>query len=274
MQQLIEIPDHREVPSVMRYSRAHQPEDTIVRLSRDVTVGGSEPLIIAGPCGVESMEQLRTIAHAVRDAGAKALRGGAFKPRTSPYSFQGMGEEGLKILKTVSEETGLPTVSEIIATELIPMFREMVDMLQIGSRNMQNYELLKAAAKTGKPILLKRGMHATEEEFLLAAEYILNEGNEQVVLCERGIRTHNKETRNTLDLNTLAYIKEVSHLPVIADPSHSAGRRDLVAPLGSAALAAGANGLMVEVHHKPEEALSDGKQSLTPEEFRRMMQKL
>ncbi len=256
-----------------KVSREYKPENTVVKIG-NVEFGAGPPVIIAGPCGVESEEQIMTIAKGVKERGAHILRGGAFKPRTSPYSFQGMGEEGLKLLAKAREETGLPIVTELISDDHLDMFDQYVDMIQIGARNMQNFDLLKKAAKLKKPILLKRGMSATVEEFLLAAEYILNEGNKDVVLCERGIRTFEKSTRNILDLNSLALIRETSHLPIIADPSHAAGRYDLVAPLGYAALATGADGLIVEVHHKPDEAMSDGKQSLTLDNFEEMMDKL
>ncbi len=257
-----------------KVSREYKPENSIVKVG-NVEFGNKKPVIIAGPCGVESEEQIITIAKGVKQLGAEMLRGGAFKPRTSPYSFQGMQEDGLKLLAQARKETGLPIVTELISIEHIPLFEKYdIDMIQLGARNMQNFDLIKKAAKTGRPILLKRGMSATVEEFLLAAEYILNEGNKNVVLCERGIRTFEQSTRNLLDLNSLALIKEISHLPIIADPSHAAGRYDLVAPLALGALATGANGIIVEVHNKPDEALSDGKQSLTFDSFREMMEQL
>ena len=254
-----------------RVSREYQPEDTLVTVNGNVVFGGTKPVIIAGPCGVESEEQFRAIAEGVKKLGATMLRGGAFKPRTSPYAFQGLGEEGLKIMKRIGKDVGLSVVSECISVDHLSLFDKYVDMIQIGARNMQNFDLLTKVAKLGKPILLKRGMAATVEEFLFAAEYILNEGNKNVVLCERGIRTFEQSTRNILDLNSLALIKETSHLPIIADPSHAAGRYDLVTPLARAALAAGADGIIVEVHNKPDEALSDGKQSLTLESFSEFM---
>ncbi len=256
-----------------KVSREYKPENTVVKVG-NVEFGSGTPVMIAGPCGVESEEQIMTIAKQVKELGANMLRGGAFKPRTSPYSFQGMGKEGIELLVKAREATGLPIISELVSVTDIDLFAEHVDMIQLGARNMQNFDLIKQAAKIGKPILLKRGLSAHVEEFLLAAEYILNEGNNNVVLCERGIRTFETSTRNILDLNSLALIKETSHLPIIADPSHAAGRYDLVAPLGYAALAAGADGLIVEVHNKPDEALSDGKQSLTPDTFGDMMKKL
>jgi 3-deoxy-7-phosphoheptulonate synthase len=254
-----------------RVSREYQPDDTVVKINGNCIFGGQKPVIIAGPCGIESEEQFRTIAEGVKKLGANMLRGGAFKPRTSPYSFQGMGEKGLKLMKKIGNEIGLPIVSECISVEHLDLFDKYVDMIQLGARNMQNYDLLTKVAKLGKPVLLKRGMSATVEEFLFAAEYILNEGNKNVVLCERGIRTFENSTRNILDLNSLSLIKETSHLPIIADPSHAAGRYDLVTPLARAALAAGADGIIVEVHNKPDEALSDGKQSLTLESFQEFM---
>lgn len=272
--QIIRLPGVKEILVVSKpykkVSREYKQDNTVVKV-KDIEFGSGHPVIIAGPCTVESEEQIMTIARGVKKLGANMLRGGAFKPRSSPYSFQGHGVEGLKMLKKASEETGLPVVTEIMSTEHLDAFIEYADMLQIGARNMQNFDLLKALAKVNKPILLKRGMSATVDEFLLAAEYFLKEGHDQVVLCERGIRTFEKSTRNILDLNSLALIKEISHLPIIADPSHAAGRYDLVPPLGLAALAAGADGLIMEVHHKPDEALCDGKQSLTLEALEEMM---
>ncbi|MDP2642213.1 MAG: 3-deoxy-7-phosphoheptulonate synthase, partial [Candidatus Peregrinibacteria bacterium] len=239
-----------------------------------IIFGGENPVVIAGPCSIESYEQLLDIAKNVKALGADMLRGGAYKPRTSPYSFQGLGEEGLKIMAKVSHEVGIPIVSEIISIDDIDLFRKYTDMIQIGSRNMHNFDLLKKVAKLNKPILLKRGMAATMEEFLFAAEYILKEGNPNVVLCERGIRTFEQSTRNTLDLNTLALIKKESHLPIIVDPSHAAGRYDLVSQLSKAAIAAGADGLIIEVHNDPANALSDGDQSLTFKSFKALTQEL
>lgn len=274
---VLRLPGVKEILLVSKpykkVSREYKPENTVVKVG-DVEFGTGNPVIIAGPCGVEGEEQILTIANGVKKLGAHMLRGGAFKPRTSPYSFQGMGVEGLKLLAKAKKETGLPIVTELTSIVDLDAFDEYVDMIQIGARNMQNFDLLTKAAKLGKPILLKRGMSASVEEFLLAAEYCLNEGNNQVVLCERGIRTFETSTRNILDLNSLTLIKETSHLPVIADPSHAAGRYDLVPKLGYAALAAGADGLIIEVHHKPDEALSDGKQSLTLESFENMMENL
>jgi 3-deoxy-7-phosphoheptulonate synthase len=256
-------------------SREFQPEDTVVRIGKSVKFGGGrKPVVIAGPCAIESYEQLLEIAKDVKKSGANMLRGGAYKPRTSPYSFQGLGEEGLKIMRKVSDEVVIPIVTEITSTDDLKSFEKYTDMIQIGSRNMHNFDLLKKVAKLGKPILLKRGMSATMEEFLLAAEYILKEGNPNIVLCERGIRTFEQSTRNILDLNTLALIKIESHLPIIADPSHAAGRYDIVESLARAGIAAGADGLIVEVHDDPANALSDGGQSLTFKSFESLMKKL
>ncbi|MFH0838177.1 MAG: 3-deoxy-7-phosphoheptulonate synthase [Patescibacteria group bacterium] len=265
---VIRLPGVKEILAVSKpykkVSREYKIDDTVVEVAGSVKFGGANPaVIIAGPCTVESEEQIMTIAKGVKAHGAKMLRGGAFKPRTSPYAFQGHGVEGLKMLRKAADSVGLPIVSEIMSAEYLDEFMEYVDMLQIGARNMQNFDLLKAVSKVKKPVLLKRGMSATVEEFLLAAEYILAGGNDQVVLCERGIRTFEQSTRNILDLNSLALIKEISHLPIIADPSHAAGRYDIVPALGLASLAAGAHGLIIEVHNNPCEALCDGKQSLT-----------
>ena len=234
-------------------------------------IGGSEVVIIAGPCAVENHEQLLETAKAVKSAGGKILRGGAFKPRSSPYNFQGLGKEGIRMLLDVSTETGLPFVTEVMDTRQVEFVAENAGMLQIGSRNMQNYPLLKEVGMLRKPVLLKRGMMATLEEFLLAAEYILNQGNEQVILCERGIRTFETTTRNTLDLSAVPMLKHMTHLPVIVDPSHGTGLRWMVPAMAKAAVAAGADGLIMEVHYKPEEALCDGYQSLNPDEFVHLM---
>ncbi len=254
-------------------SREFQPHDTVVTVG-DVRIGSGELVIIAGPCSVESEEQALTIAKAVKKDGAHLFRGGAFKPRTSPYAFQGMGEEGLKILAKVREETGLPVVTEAIDNESFDLVEQYADMVQIGARNMQNFALLKRAGRSAKPILLKRGISSTLEEWLMAAEYILEGGNGNVILCERGIRTISTHNRNTLDISTIPAVKMESHLPVIADPSHAAGRRDMVLPLARAAVAAGAHGVIVEVHNKPSEALSDGAQSLYPNQFAVMSRQL
>jgi 3-deoxy-7-phosphoheptulonate synthase len=244
-------------------SREVKPEDTIVHI-RDVAVGGKELTLISGPCSVESREQILNSARLAAASGAKILRGGAFKPRTSPYSFQGMGEEALKLLAEARAETGLPVVSEVLDSESIQLAIKYVDMLQIGARNMQNFVLLKQAARSRKPILLKRSPSATLEELLNAAEYVLAEGNYQVVLCERGIRGFSDFARNTLDLTIVPAIKELSHLPIITDPSHGTGKRNLVLPLARASIAAGADGLMIEMHPDPDHAYSDGYQSLFP----------
>ncbi|MCX6254642.1 MAG: 3-deoxy-7-phosphoheptulonate synthase [Bacteroidia bacterium] len=253
-----------------RVSRKTKPDGTIVNIS-GVQVGGSEIIIIAGPCAVENQEQLSETARAVKAGGARILRGGAFKPRSSPYNFQGLGEEGLKLLGSIREETSLPIVTEVMDTRQIELVAGYADMIQIGSRNMQNYPLLKEAGLCRKPILLKRGMMATIEEFLLAAEYILNQGNDQVILCERGIRTFETTTRNTLDLSAVPMLKRLSHLPVIVDPSHGTGLRWMVPAMAKAAVAVGADGLIMEVHYKPEEAICDGYQSLNLDEFSRLM---
>ncbi|AQS56265.1 3-deoxy-7-phosphoheptulonate synthase [Novibacillus thermophilus] len=251
-------------------SRHFHPESTKIRVG-DVMIGGDTPVMMAGPCSVESREQLLTTAHAVKKAGGHLLRGGAFKPRSSPYSFQGLGEEGLKLLAEAREETGLPVVSEVMDPENLPLVAEYVDILQIGARNMQNFHLLKQVGCLDKPVLLKRGLSATIEEWLMSAEYILNEGNPNVILCERGIRTFETYTRNTLDLSAVPVVKHLSHLPVIVDPSHGVGKRRYVAPLAKAGIVVGADGLIVEVHPRPEKALSDGQQSLSLPEFSDLM---
>ena len=253
-----------------RVSRETKPEDSVVNVA-GVETGGTGVVIIAGPCAVESHEQLIDTARAVKKGGAHILRGGAFKPRSSPYSFQGLGEEGLKLLSSIRAETGLPIVTEVMDTRQVELVGQYADMLQIGSRNMQNYPLLKEVGMTRKPILLKRGMMATIEEFLLAAEYILSQGNENVILCERGIRTFETSTRNTLDLSAVPMLKQLTHLPVIVDPSHGTGIRWMVPAMAKAAVAAGADGLIIEVHYKPEEALCDGHQSLDLDLFARLM---
>ena len=253
--------------------RDFPPADTVVSIG-GVPVGGTRLAIIAGPCAVESLEQTVTIAREVKARGAHLLRGGAYKPRTSPYAFQGLGEEGLKILAAAREETGLAIVTEALDTSSIDIVARYADCLQIGARNMQNFELLKAAGRSGKPVLLKRGMSATLEEFLLAAEYVLSEGNPNVVLCERGVRTFSDFTRNTLDLSIVPAVERLSHLPILVDPSHGTGRRHKVAPMSLASIAAGADGVAIEVHHQPERALSDGPQALTPAMFSDLMARL
>jgi 3-deoxy-7-phosphoheptulonate synthase len=247
-------------------SREFIPENTVFPLDGFV-IGGDEVVVIAGPCAVESRSQLLETAQAVKEAGAQALRGGAFKPRSSPYSFQGLGEEGLEILAEARELTGLPVFTEVMAPEMVPLVAKYADVLQIGARNMQNFALLHAAGECEKPILLKRGNSALIEELLMAAEYILSHGNRRVILCERGVRTFETATRNTTDINAIPVLKNLTHLPVILDPSHSTGHADLVIPVARAGVAAGADGLIVEVHSNPKEALSDGGQSLRPEKF-------
>jgi 3-deoxy-7-phosphoheptulonate synthase len=254
-------------------SREVKNEDTIVRVG-DVTVGGRGLTIVAGPCAVESREQTLIVARAIKKAGAHILRGGAFKPRTSPYSFQGLGEEGLRILAEAREATGLPVVTEALDNEGVDLVERYADAIQIGARNMQNFSLLKRAGRAKKPVILKRGMSATLEEFLMSAEYILSEGNYDVILCERGVRTFSDFSRNTLDLAIVPAVKKISHLPILVDPSHGTGSREKVAPLSRAAAAVGADGLMIEVHHAPNTALSDGPQSVTPEMFEELMRDL
>jgi 3-deoxy-7-phosphoheptulonate synthase len=249
--------------------REFKPEDTIVRVG-DVTIGNGMLAIIAGPCAVESEIQAMTTAKAVKKAGAHIFRGGAFKPRTSPYSFQGLGLEGLKILAKVRDETGLPVVTEVMDESTFDLVEQYADMVQIGTRNMQNFSLLRRAGLCRKPIMLKRGMAATIDEWLMAAEYILDGGNSQVVLCERGVRTFVHHSRNTLDLSAVPVVRQESHLPIIIDPSHAAGRREQVLPLSRASVAAGADGIMVEVHHEPDMAKSDGAQSLYPDQFEKL----
>jgi 3-deoxy-7-phosphoheptulonate synthase len=254
-------------------SREFKNEDTVVRVG-DVEIGGPDLVVIAGPCSVESLEQTRQIAKMVKSSGAHMLRGGAYKPRTSPYSFQGLGIEGLKILREVGEETGLPVVTEALDIDVLDHVCEYADMVQIGARNMQNYTLLRRVGRSGKPVLLKRGMNATVTELLLAAEYIMDEGNSDIVLCERGIRTFADHTRNTLDVSAIPAVQKISHLPIIADPSHAAGKREKVLPLSRAAIAVGADGLMIEVHNHPEKALSDGSQAVLPEQFDQLMDEM
>ena len=256
-----------------RANRMFHPEDTIVEVC-GVPIGGKKIQVIAGPCSVESKEQVISVARSVKMGGATLMRGGAFKPRTSPYSFQGLKETGLDYLKAAKEETGLPIVTEIMSADKIERFVEDVDLIQVGARNMQNFELLKELGKINKPILLKRGLAATIEEWLMAAEYILAGGNKNVILCERGIRTFEHFYRNTLDLSAVPAVKKLSHLPVIVDPSHAAGMWWMVEPLAKAAIAVGADGLLIEVHNNPECALCDGAQSLKPERFARLMGEL
>ena len=254
-------------------SREARQGRTVIQVD-GVTIGGEEVVMMAGPCAIESPDQAMTIARAVRQAGAKIYRGGAYKPRTSPYSFQGLGEPGLKIMADVKRETGLVTISEAVDERSCDLVAKYCDIIQIGARNMQNFTLLTHVGRAQKPVMLKRGMAATIEEWLLAAEYILMEGNHQVILCERGVRTFAQHTRNTLDLSVVPTVRWISHLPLVVDPSHGTGRREKVTPLARAGVAVGADGIMVEVHHRPAEALSDGEQSLTPEMFDQLMWEL
>jgi 3-deoxy-7-phosphoheptulonate synthase len=254
-------------------SREVKPEDSVVRVG-GVPVGGTALTVVAGPCAVESLEQTLTVARAVKAAGATLLRGGAFKPRTSPYSFQGLGEEGLRILAGAREETGLPVVTEAVDLESVDLVERYADAIQIGARNMQNFSLLKRCGRAKKPVLLKRGLAATLEEFLMSAEYVLSEGNYDVILCERGVRTFSDFSRNTLDLAVVPAVKALSHLPILVDPSHGTGRRDKVAPMSRGAVAVGADGLIIEVHHDPDTALSDGPQSITPPAFETLVREL
>ncbi len=250
-----------------RASRKFHPEDTVIKIGDEVIIGNGKLMMIAGPCSVESEEQVIEIAKKVKASGAKFLRGGAFKPRTSPYAFQGLKYEGLEMLKKAREATGLKIVTELMSIDDLEVFEKDVDVIQIGARNMQNFDLLKKAGKLNKPILLKRGIAATIEEWLMSAEYIMSEGNSNVILCERGIRTYETTTRNTLDISAIPMIKKLSHLPIIVDPSHAAGLRWMVEPLSKAAVAIGADGLIIEVHNNPEKALCDGKQSITPDMY-------
>jgi 3-deoxy-7-phosphoheptulonate synthase len=255
-------------------SRAFRPEGTIVDLGKGVKVGGTDVVVAAGPCAVETKAQIDSIAERVASLGAKILRGGAFKPRSSPYAFQGLGEAGLKMMREAADRNGLLVVSEVMDPSQVELMLGYVDVLQVGARNMQNYHLLRALGEVRKPVLLKRGMSAMIEELLLSAEYIMSGGNYNVILCERGIRTFDTNTRNTLDIAAIPVIKKLSHLPIFADPSHGTGRRDKVAPMARAALAAGADGLLIEVHPDPEHALSDGAQSLFPDQFGTLMGEL
>lgn len=278
LQSLQSLPGVESVVPILKpyklASRQVKTEDSLIHVGGDVVVGGRQLVIIAGPCSVENEEQALETARAVMDAGAHMLRGGAFKPRTSPYSFQGLEEEGLKLLALARKETGLPIVTEVLNPRDIDLVAEYVDMLQIGARNMQNFALLKDVGKLDKPVLLKRGPASTTEEFLMSAEYILSAGNSRVILCERGIRTFETATRNTLDMSCIPVIKQQSHLPIIVDPSHATGNWRLVPPLAKAAIAAGADGLMMEVHPHPEVAMSDGAQSLRPARLKRLMREL
>ena len=271
------LPGVREVVKISEpyklVGRTFKSADTVVELG-GVKVGGPEVIVMAGPCSVETREQVGTVARAVRAAGARVLRGGAFKPRSSPYSFQGHGEEALRWMRDVADELGLAIVSEVMDLRTIEMMLKYVDCLQVGARNMQNFDLLKELGRVRRPVLLKRGMSATIEEWLLSAEYLLAGGNNQVILCERGIRTFENATRNTLDISAIPVVKKRSHLPILVDPSHGTGRRDKVIPMARAAIAAGADGLLIEVHDNPEKALSDGAQSLYPHQFETLMGEL
>jgi 3-deoxy-7-phosphoheptulonate synthase len=271
------IPGVREVVKISEpyklVGRTFKAEDTVVDLA-GIPVGGPEVIVMAGPCSVETREQVGSVARSVQTSGAKVLRGGAFKPRTSPYSFQGHGEEALRWMRETADELGLAVVSEVMDVRVIEMMLRYVDCLQVGARNMQNFDLLKELGRVRRPVLLKRGLSATIEEWLLSAEYILAGGNGQVILCERGIRTFENATRNTLDISAIPVVKKRSHLPILVDPSHGTGRRDKVIPMARAAVAAGADGLLIEVHNDPERALSDGAQSLYPDQFDRLMGEL
>jgi 3-deoxy-7-phosphoheptulonate synthase len=264
---------HRIVSSYKLSSRGFRPQGTVVRI-RNVEIGGNNIVVMAGPCSVESRDQIELAADIVADGGAKVIRGGAFKPRSSPYSFQGMGEEGLELLRAAADRRGLLVISEVMDAVQIPVMLQYADILQIGARNMQNYTLLREVGKARKPVLLKRGMSATVEELLLSAEYILAGGNYDVMLCERGIRTFETYTRNTFDVSAIPVVKKLSHLPMIGDPSHGTGRRDQVPPMARAAIAAGADGLLMEVHHDPDHALSDGAQSLSGPQYFELMKQL
>ncbi|MCX6623197.1 MAG: 3-deoxy-7-phosphoheptulonate synthase [Acidobacteria bacterium] len=264
---------HRIMSPYKLASRNFRPQGTVVKI-RDVSIGGDELVMMAGPCSVESRDQIRRSAEVVREAGARILRGGAFKPRSSPYSFQGMGEEGLQFMREAADENGLLVVSEVMDQTQISLMSPYIDLFQVGARNMQNFNMLKELGKQRKPVLLKRGISATIEELLLSAEYLLAGGNYDVVLCERGIRTFESYTRNTMDISAIPVVKKLSHLPIVGDPSHGTGRRDKVLPMARAAVAAGADGLLVEVHPDPDHAMSDGAQSLRPEQFYELMKQL
>ena len=264
---------HRIMSPYKLASRSFRPQGTVVRIG-DVAIGGDQVVMMAGPCSVESRDQIRRSAELVREAGAQVLRGGAFKPRSSPYSFQGMGEEGLQLMREAADEFGLLVVSEVMDHTQIPLMTPYIDLFQVGARNMQNFNMLKELGKQRKPVLLKRGISATIEELLLSAEYLLAGGNYDVILCERGIRTFESYTRNTMDISAIPVVKKLSHLPILGDPSHGTGRRDKVIPMARATVAAGADGLLVEVHPDPDHAMSDGAQSLRPEQFQELMKQL
>jgi 3-deoxy-7-phosphoheptulonate synthase len=264
---------HRIVSPYKLVSKNFKPQGTVIKIGK-VEIGGPHVVTMAGPCSVESKEQIETVADIVANSGAQVMRGGAFKPRSSPYSFQGMGEEGLKIMRAAADRRGLLVVSEVMDQTQIPLLLQYSDILQIGARNMQNFNLLREIGKTRKPVLLKRGIAATIEELLLAGEYIMSGGNYDVILCERGIRTFETYTRNTMDIAAIPVVKKLSHLPIVGDPSHGTGRRDMVTPMARAAVAAGADGLIVEVHPDPDKAASDGAQTLTPGQFAEMMKQV
>jgi 3-deoxy-7-phosphoheptulonate synthase len=265
---------HRISSPYKLVARSFRPDGTIVKFPRGVAIGGDEVVLMAGPCSVESRDQIFAVAESVARSGAKFLRGGAFKPRSSPYSFQGLGEEALKLMREAADEFGMLVVSEVMEISQIRLMFPYVDMLQVGARNMQNFNLLRELGKVRKPVLLKRGIAATIEELLLSAEYLMAGGNYDVIVCERGIRTFETYTRNTLDISAIPIVKKLSHLPILADPSHGTGRRDKVSPMGRAAIAAGADGLLIEVHNNPDKALSDGAQSLYPEQFAKLVAEL
>ncbi len=277
LQSLESLPHVERVFPILRSfklaGREATMEDTVIPVGQHA-IGGKQFVVMAGPCSVESREQIMETAHAVKKAGAQILRGGAYKPRTSPYSFQGMAEEGLKLLKEASETYGMPFITEVMTTEQMPMVCEYADILQIGARNIQNYGLLMAAGRTRKPVFLKRGMMSTINEWIMSAEYVMSEGNRQVMVCERGIRTFETETRNTFDLSAVPVMRKLSHLPIIADPSHGTGMWEYVSPMAKASVVAGAHGLMIEVHPRPSEAFSDGSQSLKPERFAQLMDEI
>jgi 3-deoxy-7-phosphoheptulonate synthase len=265
---------HRISSPYKLVARSFRPEGTVVKFQRGVSIGGDEVVLMAGPCSVESRDQIFAVAESVARSGAKFLRGGAFKPRSSPYSFQGMGEEALKLMREAADQFGMLVVSEVMEISQIPLMLPYVDMLQVGARNMQNFNLLRELGKVRKPVLLKRGIAATIEELLLSAEYVMAGGNYEVIVCERGIRTFETYTRNTMDISAIPIVKKLSHLPILADPSHGTGRRDKVSPMARAAVAAGADGLLIEVHNCPDKALSDGAQSLYPEQFAKLVAEL
>jgi 3-deoxy-7-phosphoheptulonate synthase len=265
---------HRISSPYKLVARSFRPEGTVVKFQRGVSIGGDEVVLMAGPCSVESRDQIFAVAESVARSGAKFLRGGAFKPRSSPYTFQGLGEEGLKLMREAADQFGMLVVSEVMEISQIPLMLPYVDMLQVGARNMQNFNLLRELGKVRKPVLLKRGIAATIEELLLSAEYVMAGGNYEVIVCERGIRTFETYTRNTMDISAIPIVKKLSHLPILADPSHGTGRRDKVSPMARAAVAAGADGLLIEVHNCPDKALSDGAQSLYPEQFAKLVGEL